>query len=302
MEERRKELIERKEALLAYKSLSNETRSGKKIELYANVGCLSDVEDSLENDAGGIGLFRTEFLFLGKECAPSEEEQFVIYRDAAIRMKEKPVIIRTMDIGMDKQIKYIDFPKEENPALGLRGIRASLACEELFKTQLRAIFRAAAFGDVRIMYPMVTSVEEIRRIKEIVKQVKEELKLQNYCCGDVKQGIMIETPAAAVLSDLLADEVDFFSIGTNDLAQYTLAADRQNPALFSYYEESREAVLRLIKQTVINGHAAGIPVGICGEMAADTTFTEMFLNWGVDELSLAPFKILEVRAAVRACE
>lgn len=292
----------KEEELKAYLGLTNETKSGQTIELYANVGSLSDVETAIENDAGGIGLFRTEFLFLGCKEPPTEEEQFEIYRDAVINMKGKPVIIRTMDIGADKQVEYLEVKGEANPALGLRGVRLSLAKPALFKAQLRAIFRAAVFGDVRVMYPMVTSLNEIHRVKQLVKQVKEELRLQNYRYADVKQGIMIETPAAAVLSDVLANEVDFFSIGTNDLTQYTLAADRQNSALVAYYDGEQEAVLRMIKQTVENGHLAGIPVGLCGELAGNTELTAQFLEWGVDELSLAPSKILEVRKVVRACD
>lgn len=300
-EGKQKELESMEEELKAYIGLPSATKSGKTIELYANVGSLSDVKTAIENDACGIGLFRTEFLFLGRKEPPTEEEQFEIYRDAVINMKGKPVIIRTMDIGADKQSGYLDFMKAENPALGLRGLRLSLAKPDLFKAQLRAVLRAAVFGDVRVMYPMVTSLHEIHRVKQLAGQVKEELRLQNYRYADVKQGIMIETPAAAVLSDVLAKEVDFFSIGTNDLTQYTLATDRQNPALLTYYDGENEAVLRLIQQTVENAHVAGIPVGICGEMAGDTALTAQFLEWGVDELSLAPAKILEVRKTVRDC-
>lgn len=299
---KQKELENKAEELNAYRGLPNATKSGQTIELYANVGNLADVDAAIEGDAGGIGLFRTEFLFLGRKEAPTEEEQFEIYRDAVINMKGKPVIIRTMDIGADKQAEYLKVQEEANPALGLRGIRLSLANSELFKAQLRAILRASVFGDVRIMYPMVSSLWEIDKIKQIIKQVKDELRLQNYCYADVKQGIMIETPAAAVLSDILAKEVDFFSVGTNDLAQYTLAADRQNSALSAYYDAGQAAVLRMIKQTVENGHMAGIPVGICGELAGNMELTAQFLEWGVDELSLAPSKILEVRKAVRDCE
>ena len=295
-------LEEKTEELKVYHGLSNATKSGKTIELYANVGNLEDVEAAIEGDAGGIGLFRTEFLFLGRKEPPTEEEQFEIYRDAAISMKGKPVIIRTMDIGADKQAEYLGVPKADNPALGLRGIRLSLAKPELFKAQLRAILRAAVFGDVRIMYPMVSSLWEIQKVKQIIKQVKEELRLQNYRYADVKQGIMIETPAAAILSDTFSKEVDFFSIGTNDLTQYTLAADRQNSALLAYYDAGHEAVLRMIRQTVENAHLANIPVGICGELAGDTELTAQFLEWGVDELSFPPSKVLEVRKAVRDCE
>lgn len=299
---KQKELENEAEELNAYRELPNETKSGQTIELYANVGNLSDVEAAIEAGADGIGLFRTEFLFLGRKEPPTEEEQFEIYRDATISMKGNPVIIRTMDIGADKQAEYLGVLEAENPALDLRGVRLSLVKPDLFKAQLRAILRAAVFGDVRIMYPMVSSLWETRKVKQIIKQVKEELRLQNYRYADIKQGIMIETPAAAILSDVLAKEVDFFSIGTNDLAQYTLAADRQNSALLAYYDAGHEAVLRLIKQTVENAHGANIPVGICGELAGDTALTAQFLEWGVDELSLAPNKILEVRKAVRACE
>lgn len=297
-----KELAGKVEELNAYRGLLNKTKSGQTIELYANVGNLADVDAAIANDAGGIGLFRTEFLFLGRTEPPTEEEQFEIYRDAVISMKGKPVIIRTMDIGADKQAEYLKMQEDKNPALGMRGLRLSLAKPELFKAQLRAILRAAVFGDVRIMYPMVSSLWETRKVKQIIKQVKEELRLQNYRYADVKQGIMIETPAAAIISDILAKEVDFFSIGTNDLMQYTLAADRQNAALVAYYDAENEAVNRLIKQTVDNAHLAGIPVGICGELAGDTGMISRFLEWGVDELSLAPGKILEVRKIVRECE
>lgn len=301
-EGKQKELEYKEEELKAYSGLPNTTKSGKTIELYANVGGLLDVQTAIENDAGGIGLFRTEFIFLGRNEPPTEEEQFEIYRDAVINMKGKPVIIRTMDIGADKQAEYLEIQGEANPALGLRGIRLSLARPKLFKAQLRALLRAAVFGDVRVMYPMVTSLHEIHRVKQLVGQAKEELRLQNYRYADVKQGIMIETPAAAILSDILAKEVDFFSIGTNDLAQYTLATDRRNSALWSYYDSEHEALLRMIRLIVENGHEANIPVGICGEMAGDTELITQFLELGVDELSLVPSKILEVRKAVRDCE
>lgn len=295
-------LADKQDNLIEYIGLANESKSGKKIEIYANVGSVEDVHAALDNDAGGIGLFRTEFLFMGRDTAPTEEEQFEIYRDAIISMKGKPVTIRTMDMGADKQVEYISLPGEDNPALGIRGIRLSLTYEELFKIQLRAIMRAAAFGDVRIMFPMVTHIKEIAKAKQLIDQIKAELRLQNYRYGDVKIGIMIETPAAAILSDIFAKEVDFFSIGTNDLEQYTVAADRQNPALSVYCEESREAVLRLIEQTVENAHAANIPVEICGELAGDVELVAQFLDWSVDVLSVVPSKVLEVRVAVRRCD
>lgn len=294
-------LQEQQNSLKEYIGLHNKSQSGKTIEIYANVGTGEEVQAVIDNDAGGIGLFRTEFLFMGRQIAPTEEEQFEIYRDTAISMKGKPVIIRTMDIGMDKSVGYISLPKEDNPALGLRGIRVSLACEELFKIQLKAILRAAVFGDVRIMFPMVTSVNEVRKAKILIQNIKAELKLQNCRYGDVQIGIMIETPAAAILSDVLAKEVDFFSIGTNDLTQYVLAADRQNPALAVYSEESMQAVQRLIKTTVENAHSAGITVGICGDMAADPEVTGEFLQMGVDSLSVPPSKVLLIRKAVRNC-
>lgn len=290
---------EGQDSLKEYIGLPNKSQSGRTIEIYANLGNGEDVQTVLDNDAGGIGLFRTEFLFMGRKTAPSEEEQFEIYRDIAMSMEGKPVIIRTLDIGADKSVGYLDLPKEDNPALGLRGIRVSLAYEDLFKIQLKAILRAAAFGDVRIMFPMVTSVSEVRKAKMLIQNIKAEFKLQDCRYGDTKVGIMVETPAAAILSDVLAKEVDFFSIGTNDLTQYVLAADRQNPALAAYSEECKEAVIRLIGITVENAHNAGIPVGICGDMAADSTMTGEFLKMGVDSLSVPPSKVLLIRKAVR---
>ncbi len=295
----KKSMAIRQDNLKEYIGLDNQSKSGKKIEIYANVGSVEDVQDALDNDAGGIGLFRTEFLFMGRKEAPTEEEQFEIYREAVIAMKGKPVIIRTMDIGMDKCVDYISLPKEDNPALGLRGIRLSFAYEELFKVQLRAIMRATVFGDVRIMFPMVTFVNEVRKARQLIDQVRAELKLQNYRCGNVKIGVMIETPAAAILSDILAKEVDFFSIGTNDLTQYVLATDRQNSNLTVHYKESMQAVQRLIKTTVENAHNAGILVGICGDMAADTAITGEFIELGVDSLSVPPNKVLLIRKFVR---
>lgn len=293
-------LQEEENNLKEYIGLHNKTQSGKTIEIYANVGTGEEIQSVLDNDAGGIGLFRTEFLFMGRTDAPAEEEQFEIYKKTVMGMHGKPVIIRTMDIGMDKCVDYISLPKEDNPALGMRGIRVSLAYEELFMTQLRALLRAAAYGDVRIMFPMVTSVTEVRKAKILIDKIKEEFKQQNCRYGDAKVGIMVETPAAAILSDVLAKEVDFFSIGTNDLMQYALAADRKNPALAAYSEECKEAVIRLIGITVENAHNAGIPVGICGDMAADSTMTGEFLEMGIDSLSVPPAKVLEIRACVRA--
>ena len=253
----------------------------------------------LDSDAGGIGLFRSEFIYLGREDYPTEEEQFVIYKEVLSRMQGKKVIIRTLDIGADKQVDYFKLPHEENPAMGYRAIRICLDRPEVFKTQLRAIYRASAFGTAAIMFPMIISVKEIRKIKEIVEEVKTELTKEGISFNRVELGIMVETPAAAVISDELAKEVEFFSIGTNDLTQYTLAIDRQNQNLDNFYDSHHEAILRLIKMTVENGHKEGIWVGICGELASDTTLTRTFVDMGVDELSVSPTYVLSVRKAVR---
>ena len=292
--------IENREMLKELKDKETVTKSGRKLNLYANIGGIKDLASVLQNDAEGIGLFRSEFLYLADNDYPSEEEQFQAYKTVAQNMAGKKVIIRTMDIGADKQIDYFGLDHEENPALGYRAIRICLDRPEIFKTQLRAIFRAAMYGNIAIMYPMITSLSEIKRIKAIVEEVKQELKDQGVPFReDVEQGIMIETPAAAVISDLLAPEVDFFSIGTNDLTQYTLAIDRQNAKLDEFYDAHHEAVLRLIKLVVDNSHKAGIWTGICGELGADTSLTETFVKMGVDELSVSPSFILPIRKIVR---
>lgn len=291
--------VEDRKLLLALKGKENITKDGKTIKVFANVGNLQDVDKALENDAGGIGLFRSEFIYLGRENYPTEEEQFEIYKEAAIKMQGKKVIIRTLDIGADKQADYFNIPAEENPAMGYRAIRICLSRPEIFKTQLRAIYRASAFGTISIMFPMIISLWEIRKIKEIIQEVKEELTRENHAMGQVEMGIMIETPAAVMISDELAAEVDFFSIGTNDLTQYTLAIDRQNQNLDMFYDSHHPAVLKMIRTTVENGHKAGIWVGICGELASDTSLTEQFLKMGVDELSVSPVYVLELRKTIR---
>ena len=295
-EERQKERRERLEQL---KGLKNETRDGRRVEIYANIGSAEEVEKVLESDAGGIGLFRSEFLYLGRDDYPTEEEQFEIYKEVLSRMGGKKVVIRTLDIGADKQADYFGLPREENPALGYRAIRICLTRRDVFTAQLRAIYRASAYGRAAVMFPMVISVEEVRKIKEIVEEVKKELSEEGKAVGEVELGIMVETPAAAIISDRLAEEVDFFSLGTNDLTQYTLAIDRQNQRLEEFFDAHHEAVLRLIELTVKNAHAAGIWAGICGDLAADESLTERFLEMGVDELSVAPSSVLSVREAVR---
>ena len=276
------------------------TLDGKKIKLYANIGNPSDVANVLKNDAQGIGLFRSEFLYLETDHFPTEDEQFQAYKKVAEMMGSKKVIIRTLDIGADKQVDYFNLKHEDNPAMGYRAIRICLTQPDIFKTQLRALFRASAFGNISIMYPMIISLEEIKKIKEIVAEVKQELTEQGVAFKDVEQGIMIETPAAAVMSDVLAKEVDFFSIGTNDLTQYTLAIDRQNAELDNFYDAHHPAILRMIKMVVDNGHAGGCWVGICGELGADTELTETFMKMGVDELSVSPTFVLPVRKLIRA--
>ena len=293
---------EKKRLLLELKGKENVTIDGTKINLYANIGSVADVASVLANDAGGIGLFRSEFLYLESSDYPTEEEQFAAYRKVAESMAGKKVIIRTLDIGADKQVDYFGLDKEDNPAMGYRAIRICLTQPEIFKTQLRALFRASNYGNIAIMYPMIISVDEVRKIKAISEEVKEELTKEGIPFGNVEQGIMIETPAAAVMSDELAKEVDFFSIGTNDLTQYTLAIDRQNAKLDSFYNPHHEAVLRLIQMTVENAHKAGIWAGICGELGADTTLTQRFLEMGVDELSVSPGCVLPVRKAIRDAE
>ena len=281
------------------KGKENITLSGKTIKIYANIANVSDIDSVIQNDAGGIGLFRSEFLYLEKDNFPTEEEQFEAYKKVAKSMGGKKVIIRTLDIGADKQASYFNLDHEENPAMGYRAIRICLDRVDIFKTQLRALYRASAFGNIAIMYPMIISVNEVRKAKEIAKEVREELIAEGVSIGTVEQGIMIETPAAVMISDLLAKEVDFFSIGTNDLTQYTLAIDRQNSKLDNIYDAHHEAVLRSIKMVVDNAHKEGIWAGICGELGADLSLTEKFLEMGVDELSVSPTFILSIRKVVR---
>lgn len=289
----------KKRLLLELKGKENVTLDGKKINLYANIGGVADVANALSNDAGGIGLFRSEFLYLESEDYPTEEAQFAAYKTVAENMAGKKVIIRTLDIGADKQVDYFHMEKEENPAMGYRAIRICLDRPEIFKTQLRAIYRASYYGTISIMFPMIISVKEVKRIKEIVAEVKAELTTEGIPFKDCELGIMIETPAAVMISDLLAEEVDFFSIGTNDLTQYTLAIDRQNPKLDSFYDSHHEAILRMLQMVVDNGHKHGCWVGICGELGADTTLTSTFLKMGFDELSVSPSMILRVREEIR---
>ena len=298
MKKRRQAELEKKELLQLLKGKDNVTLDGKKIMLYANIGNIKDLATVIQNDAGGIGLFRSEFIYLEKDRYPTEEEQFSIYKTAVETMAGKRVIIRTLDIGADKQCEYFKMDKEENPALGYRAIRICLNRPEIFKTQLRALFRASAYGNLAIMYPMITSLWEVKRIKEIVEEVKAELTAEQLEFGNPQQGIMIETPAAVMMSEELAKEVDFFSIGTNDLTQYTLAIDRQNPKLDKFYDAHHPAVLSMIRMTVENAHKAGIWAGICGELGADTSLTKEFLAMGVDELSVSPGSILPIRKII----
>ncbi|MFQ8649516.1 MAG: phosphoenolpyruvate--protein phosphotransferase [Lachnospira sp.] len=292
------EQLKQKELLQLLKGREDITIDGRKIKLYANIGNVKDVMTVKANDAAGIGLFRSEFIYLERDTFPTEEEQFNIYRTVAENMAGKPVIIRTLDIGADKQCDYFNMDKEDNPALGMRAIRICLTRTEIFKTQLRALYRASAYGNINIMYPMIANMWEINRIKEIEKEVRDELKQQGIDIGDVQTGIMIETPAAVMLSDELAEKVDFFSIGTNDLTQYTLAVDRQNPKLDSFFDPHHPAVLKMIKMVVDNAHKAGIWAGICGELGADTSLTREFLKMGVDELSVSPGRILPIRKII----
>lgn len=297
-EKKIKELEEEK-LLEELKGKDNISLSGKMIDVLANIGSLIDLSEVIKNDANGIGLFRSECVYLERDDYPSEEEQFTIYKKLAETMAGKKVIIRTLDIGADKQLEYFDMDKEENPALGYRGIRISLTRPDIFKTQLRAILRASSYGNISIMYPMIISLDEVLKIKKIVGEVKKELDNEGISYKDVEQGIMIETPAAALISDLLAKEVDFFSIGTNDLSQYTLAIDRQNAKLDNFYNPHHKAILRLIKLVADNAHKEGIRVGICGELAADTSLTATFLDIGIDELSVSPANVLPVRKSIR---
>ena len=293
------ELLEKERMLLELKGKENVTLDGKKVNIYANIGSVADVAEVLKNDAGGIGLFRSEFLYLESDTYPTEEEQFKAYKTVAENMAGKKVIIRTLDIGADKQVDYFELAHEDNPAMGYRAIRICLDRVDIFKTQLRALYRASYYGNIAIMFPMIISVDEVKRIKDIVSEVKSELDGQGIFYGEVELGIMIETPAAVWMSEELAKEVDFFSIGTNDLTQYTLAIDRQNPALDNIYDAHHPAILRSIRMTVENGHKGGAWVGICGELGADTSLTEEFLRMGVDELSVSPSRVLAVRDAVR---
>lgn len=292
------EQLKQKELLQLLKGREDITIDGRKIKLYANIGNVKDVMTVKANDAAGIGLFRSEFIYLERDTFPTEEEQFNIYRTVAENMAGKPVIIRTLDIGADKQCDYFNMDKEDNPALGMRAIRICLTRTEIFKTQLRALYRASAYGNINIMYPMIANMWEIDRIKEIEKEVRDELKQQGINTGNVQTGIMIETPASVMQSDELAEKVDFFSIGTNDLTQYTLAVDRQNPKLDSFFDPHHPAVLKMIKMVVDNAHKAGIWAGICGELGADTSLTREFLKMGVDELSVSPGRILPIRKII----
>lgn len=298
-QEKKRENKRRRELLQELKGKEDVTLDGKHIRLYANIGSVEDTAEALANDAAGIGLFRSEFLYLGKSDYPTEEEQFQAYRTVVQNMAGRKVIIRTLDIGADKQADYFHLDHEDNPAMGYRAIRICLDREEIFRTQLRAILRASAYGNVGIMYPMIISVDEVRRCKEILNEVRGELENREFPVGEIEQGIMIETPAAVMISDLLAEEVDFFSIGTNDLTQYTLAIDRQNAKLDPIYDSHHPAVLRMIRMTVENGHKGGCWVGICGELGADTTLTGEFLRMGIDELSVTPASVLPIRKIIR---
>ena len=298
-ETKMQEEAEKLKLLQELKGKENVTLDGRKINIYANIGSVGDIGYVMENDAGGIGLFRSEFLYLGRNDFPTEEEQFQAYKQAVQMMAGKKVIIRTLDIGADKQVDYFNLGNEDNPAMGYRAIRICLRQPEIFKTQLRALLRAAVYGNLSIMYPMITSTEEVKKIYEIVAEVEEELKAQEIQYKIPEQGIMIETPAAAIISDKLAEMVDFFSIGTNDLTQYTLAIDRQNEKLDEFYNPHHEAILRMIQMVVDNAHKCGKWAGICGELGADATLTEQFVRMGLDELSVAPSMVLKLRKIVR---
>lgn len=299
MQEKKEEDIKARELLQELKGKEDITVDGKHIKLYANIGGVKDVTSVLANDAVGIGLFRSEFLYLEADNYPDEEEQFQAYKTVAENMAGKKVIVRTLDIGADKQVDYFNLDHEENPAMGYRAIRICLDRRDIFRTQLRALLRASAYGNIGIMYPMIISVDEVKEIKKIVESIKAELTEKGIEYGEVEQGIMIETPAAVMISDLLAEEVDFFSIGTNDLTQYTLAIDRQNSKLDNIYDSHHPAVLRMIQKTIENGHKAGCWVGICGELGADMTLTETFLKMGIDELSVSPTFVLPIRKLIR---
>ena len=300
MQEKQRKDQEQKELLEQLKGKENITKSGQKVNLYANIGDLADVGAVLKNDAGGIGLFRSEFLYLESETYPTEEQQFSVYKTVAENMAGRKVIIRTLDIGADKQVDYFGLCKEENPAMGYRAIRICLTKPEIFKTQLRALYRASAFGQIAIMFPMIISVNEVRRIKDIIVEVKKELTEEGIAFREnVELGIMIETPAAVMVSRELAKEVDFFSVGTNDLTQYTLAIDRQNQKLDAFYDSHHPAVLEMIRMAAANAHAEGKWIGICGELAADLSLTETFLEMKIDELSVAPGMVLPLRKRIR---
>ena len=299
MQEKKEEDIKARELLQELKGKEDITVDGKHIKLYANIGGVKDVTSVLANDAAGIGLFRSEFLYLEADNYPDEEAQFQAYKTVAENMAGKKVIVRTLDIGADKQVDYFNLDHEENPAMGYRAIRICLDRRDIFRTQLRALLRASAYGNIGIMYPMIISVDEVKEIKKIVESIKAELTEKGIEYGEVEQGIMIETPAAVMISDLLAEEVDFFSIGTNDLTQYTLAIDRQNSKLDNIYDSHHPAVLRMIQKTIENGHKAGCWVGICGELGVDMTLTETFLKMGIDELSVSPTFVLPIRKLIR---
>ena len=299
MQEKKEEDIKARELLQELKGKEDITVDGKHIKLYANIGGVKDVTSVLANDAAGIGLFRSEFLYLEADNYPDEEAQFQAYKTVAENMAGKKGIVRTLDIGADKQVDYFNLDHEENPAMGYRAIRICLDRRDIFRTQLRALLRASAYGNIGIMYPMIISVDEVKEIKKIVESIKAELTEKGIEYGEVEQGIMIETPAAVMISDLLAEEVDFFSIGTNDLTQYTLAIDRQNSKLDNIYDSHHPAVLRMIQKTIENGHKAGCWVGICGELGADMTLTETFLKMGIDELSVSPTFVLPIRKLIR---
>ena len=303
MQEKRAKDLEQKALLEQLKGKENITKSGRKINVYANIGNVSDVGSVLKNDAGGIGLFRSEFLYLENTDFPAEEQQFAVYKQVAENMAGKKVIIRTLDIGADKQVDYFGLDKEENPALGYRAIRICLTRPEIFKTQLRALYRAAVYGNISIMFPMIISVGEIHRIKEIIAEVKAELKNEGIPYkDDVELGVMIETPASVMISRDLAKEVDFFSVGTNDLTQYTLAIDRQNAKLDAFYDPHHPAILAMIKMAAENAHAEGAWISICGELGADLELTQKFLDMGLDELSVSPSMVLPLRKKIRECE
>ncbi len=299
LKKRHIEDLQRRKQLEELKGKENVTKDGRRIKLYANISSVDDAMSAVQNDAGGIGLFRSEFLYLGRDNYPTEDEQFNAYKAVAKLMEGKKVIVRTLDIGADKKADYFKLEQEENPALGLRGIRICLKRPDMFKTQLRAILRASVYGDIAVMFPMVTSIFEIKEAKIILQKAKEELKEAGVPYKDVEIGVMIETPAAALISDEVAKEVDFFSIGTNDLTQYTLAIDRQNEHIKEFYDAHHPAILRLIEMVVRNGHANNCLVGICGELAADTSLTKIFIDMGVDELSVSPAYILELRGKIR---